>query len=42
MTPALRVIVLLALRWLRVGPGDYLLDENRNYLVDESGNRLVG
>jgi hypothetical protein len=42
MTPAIRALVLLARRWFRVGPGDYLLDESGNYLADESGNRLVG
>jgi hypothetical protein len=42
MTPALRALVVLARRWLRAGPGDYLLDESGNYLTDESGNRLVG
>lgn len=42
MRPALRLLVLMASRWRRVNPGDYLLDESRNYLTDESGNRLIG
>jgi len=34
--------VVLASRFKRLGPGDYLLDESRNYLTDESGNKLIG
>jgi hypothetical protein len=38
----IRKLILLSRRWFRIGPGDYILDENRNYLTDESGNRLIG
>jgi hypothetical protein len=42
MRSALMALLVLASRFRRVGPGDYLLDESGNYLADESGNRLVG
>lgn len=42
MRTALKLLFVMASRFRRVAPGDVLLDESRNYLVDESGNRLVG
>lgn len=40
MNQALRLILLAVRRIVR--PGDYLIDESRNYLTDESGNKLIG
>lgn len=42
MITAIKAVLLFGMRWRRVSPGDYLVDENHNYLTDESGNKLIG
>lgn len=43
ISPLVRRVAALAHAMGRiVRPGDYLLDESKNYLTDELGNKLTG
>jgi hypothetical protein len=41
LSPALAILLGVGARLIRPQPGDYLLDESRNFLTDESGNKLT-